>query len=206
MKILITLTLALSTLAFNSVQAEEYDEGVEYIALSQAVPTKNPDKVEVREIFWYRCPHCYNLEPLVKNWKKTKPDNVDFIQYPVMFSKRTEMGAIQYFTLETLGLVDALHERLFVAIHVQNRTFNKNSFAKWVAQLSTYEEADVIKVINSFAMRMNINKATINSKKYNANSVPMFVVNGKYITNGTIAGSNRELFKVVDFLVAKESK
>jgi thiol:disulfide interchange protein DsbA len=200
-------TLILTLFLGNALATGDYDEGVEYLKIAKPVATQNPDKVEVREVFWYQCPHCFDLEPVIKNWLKTKPDNVDFVQSPVMFSFRTEMGAKQYYTLVELGLIDKLHEPLFKAIHEQKKRFNTDkTFANWVASVSSVDAEKVLKTMKSFAVRIQINKATISTHKYGITGVPVVIVNGKYLTNATLAGSHQDMMQVVDFLVAKESK
>lgn len=53
--------------------------------LNKPVKTITGDKIEVRELFWYYCIHCYNLEPLINSWLKTKPSNVEFVRQTAIF-------------------------------------------------------------------------------------------------------------------------
>jgi thiol:disulfide interchange protein DsbA len=46
---------------------------IDYIVLKKPVKTVTGDKVEVRELFWYYCPHCYGLEPTLNAWLKKLP-------------------------------------------------------------------------------------------------------------------------------------
>ncbi|MBA5248899.1 MAG: thiol:disulfide interchange protein DsbA/DsbL, partial [Gammaproteobacteria bacterium] len=88
-KILLALLMTISVYA----QADDYDEGIDYIALAKPVKTITGDKIEVRELFWYYCPHCYNLEPILHAWLKKLPANAEFVQQPAVFSKRWKKGA-----------------------------------------------------------------------------------------------------------------
>ena len=54
--------LGLLLMPFSNTLAE-YTEGIEYERLASPVPTVDANKVEVVELFWYGCPHCYRLEP-----------------------------------------------------------------------------------------------------------------------------------------------
>ena len=72
----------------------EYSEGIDYLELKKPVPTVSNDIIEVRELFWYYCPHCFNIEPKVQSWLKTKPNDVQFIRQPAVFSERWVNGAI----------------------------------------------------------------------------------------------------------------
>jgi len=200
--ILLTLLFIFSTYT----QADDYDAGIDYIVLEKPVKTTTGDKVEVRELFWYYCPHCYNLEPTLNAWVKKLPANAQFIRQPAMYSDRWAKGAIFYFVLEKLNLLDKLHEPLFDAIHKKKNSFkSKASFIDWVANFGV-DKAKIEKAFGSFSVRVKTNKAKLNTKKYNLEGVPAIVVNGKYWTDATHAGDHNRMLEVVDFLIKKESK
>ena len=112
--------------------ASENNPGYEKLASAQ--PTQNPDKVEVIEFFWYGCPHCYSFEPLIDKWSKTKPDNVQFIRQPAIFSKLWGKHAKAYFTAEALDAVDKIHTDFFNTI--QNLKRNCKLKSSWPLFLS----------------------------------------------------------------------
>jgi thiol:disulfide interchange protein DsbA len=200
MKKIIAILLVISNIAF-----ADYEEGMEYQVLDKPMPTVTGDKVEVRELFWYGCPHCYHLEPTLNHWLKNKPKEAEFVRQPAIFSKRWAIDAGYYYTLENLGLTEQLHEALFKAIHEQNKRFNTpESFINWVASFGVDKEK-VAKTLNSFNTKTKVRKAAIATNKYKVTGVPVIIVNGKYITNATQAGNHNEMLKVVDFLVKKES-
>ncbi|MDC9714640.1 MAG: thiol:disulfide interchange protein DsbA/DsbL [Gammaproteobacteria bacterium] len=202
-KILFTLLVAFSSL---TTFAQDYEAGIDYIVLDKPVKTTTGDKIEVRELFWYYCPHCYNLESTLNAWLKKLPANAEFVSQPAVFSKRWKKGAIFYFVLEELDLLGKLHGPLFSAIHTKNKNFNsKENFIDWVVSFGISREK-VEKAFNSFTVRIKLNKATLNSTQYKIMGVPVIVVNGKYWTDATHAGSHTDMLKVVDFLIKKESK
>ena len=43
-------------------------EGTDYVELKPPQSVDSPGTVEVFEFFWYRCPHCYALEPDLEAW------------------------------------------------------------------------------------------------------------------------------------------
>jgi len=201
-KILFVLFVAFSSFVF----AEDYEADIDYVVLDKPVKTTTGDKIEVRELFWYYCSHCYNLEPLMNAWLKTKPDNVEFVRQPAVYSQRWLNEAIFYFVLEELDLVEKLHEPLFNAIHVQKKKFNsKQSFIDWVASFGV-ETGKVEKAFDAFSVRIKVNKSKLSTLKYKINGVPTVIVNGKYLTDATHAGSHIDMLKVIDFLIKKESK
>ncbi|HYQ73338.1 MAG TPA: thiol:disulfide interchange protein DsbA/DsbL, partial [Gammaproteobacteria bacterium] len=120
MKSVTTLLLALSFVVMlpGMAQANEYQEGKEFLLLSTPQPTSTgDDKVEVVELFWYGCPHCFDLEPEVQAWLERKPDYVELVRMPAIVGPRWELLAQAYYTAELLGISDKIHPALFEAIH-----------------------------------------------------------------------------------------
>jgi protein dithiol oxidoreductase (disulfide-forming) len=203
----IRLFLSIILLSFSSaIFAETFTEGKHYIALDKPVKTTVADKVEVRELFWYYCPHCFNVEPVLSNWVKKLPNNTTFIRQPAVFSDRWINGAIFYYVLEQLDEVDRLHSQLFEAIHLQKRAFiDQEDFVEWLVEHGV--DNDVANsAFKSFSVRIKVNKSKLNTVKYHTSGVPALVINGKYWTDASHAGGELEMFKVADYLIAKESK
>jgi thiol:disulfide interchange protein DsbA len=203
----IKLILSVLFLSFSTViLAGSYVEGEHYIKLDKPVKTITKDKVEVRELFWYYCPHCFNVEPVLSNWIKTLPSNAEFIRQPAVFSDRWINGAIFYYVLEQLGEVDRLHGKLFDAIHLQKTAFvGQGDFVSWLSDHGI-DKSKANNAFKSFSVRVKVNKSKLNTVKYHTSGVPAIVVNGKYWTDASHAGGEFEMFKVVDYLIAKESK
>ena len=65
------LLTALMLLVSTAVMAEAPQSGTEFSPTTQIIPTDNPAKIEVTELFWYGCPHCYALEPQLAAWVKS---------------------------------------------------------------------------------------------------------------------------------------
>ena len=109
------------------LMAEQYSEGVEYTKYGKPFPVSTGDKIEVREIFWYGCPHCYTFEPYINAWKKTKPANVEFKRVPAIFRPDWEVQARTYYALSNMGVIEDLHGKIFSAIHKdKKRLYKKN--------------------------------------------------------------------------------
>jgi thiol:disulfide interchange protein DsbA len=119
--ILLACALPLTAGAADPVTPPPFQEGKDYVRLPTPVPTSTPDKIEVVEMFWYGCPHCYDLEPVTQEWLKRKPDNVVFVRMPVAFGANWEPGARAYYAAEALGVLDQLHPLLFEAFHKKRK-------------------------------------------------------------------------------------
>ncbi len=184
----------------------QYDEGTQYKRLAAPVPTVDANKVEVVELFWYGCPHCYRLEPDLNKWLKTKPANVVFVRVPAVFRPLWAFHAKVYYTAEVLGVLDKVHEPMFDAMHVQRRKMAsvdevKALFAQYGVTSEQFDNA-----FNSFAVDAKVRRATDLTRRYGIEGVPALVINGKYVTDGVMAHGHDGMLKVTDYLISKESK
>ena len=190
--------------------APQYSEKIHYESVIPAQPTSTDKKVEVVEMFWYGCPHCNSLEPYVNRWKKKIPANATFVRMPAIFNPRQrpewELHARAYYTAEILGALDKIHGAMFEAIHGQKRQLNTEAKIKKFFSEHGVSEKDFGRVFRSFAVEAKVRRATDMSQRYGIRGVPALIVNGKYRTSAQQAGSNAKIFRVVNFLVDKESK
>lgn len=180
----------------------QFLEDVEYKRVTpQSVETGS--KVEVREFFWYGCPHCFTLEPSLTKWLKTIPKNVQFVRTPAVFNERWAVHARAYYAFESLGITEQMHKALFHALHVDKRPLNDaNSLAAFVAEKGGNRTA-FLDAFNSFGMQANLSRATQLARAYNLESVPTLIVDGKYMTNANIAGGYEKVPQVLNFLIKK---
>ena len=180
----------------------EFLEGVEYTRVNPQ-PVETGNKIEVREFFWYGCPHCFSLEPILEKWLKTLPKNAQFVRTPAVFSERWAVHARAYYAFEALGITAKMHPALFYAINVEKRPMNDaDSIAALVADKGGNRQA-FLDAYNSFGMQASLNHATQLAHAYNIDSVPTLIVDGRYMTNANIAGGYDKVSKVLDFLIKK---
>lgn len=190
--------------SFTTTWAATFEAGVEYAVLNQPVATSDPNKVVVNEMFWYGCPHCFHLEPFVEKWSRTKPKGVVLERVPSVLNPGWIEGARAFFALKMMGENDKVHNKLFEAIHKKRqRLNNEDAYAKFVADLGV-DEKQFRDNYHSFPVDTMIRKNRQKERKYGYNGVPAIIVNGKYRTSASMAGSNDRLIEVVNFLVNKE--
>jgi thiol:disulfide interchange protein DsbA len=180
-----------------TVNAQElYKEGVHYELLPEPVATSTDDKIEVVELFWYGCPHCFKLEPQVESWLKNKPENVEFVRIPAVLGRHWEIGARAYYTAEELGILEQTHQAMFDAIHVQNRPMaDEQQLAEFFAEHGV-DQAAFEKAFKSFNVQAKFSRAQELVRRYRIRGVPSLIVNGKYKASS---------FDVVDYLISKEN-
>ncbi len=203
MKKLLVFLLLIASSACS--QAEEYKEGVHYKKLSQAVSTSS-DTVEVLEFFWYGCPHCYSFEPYIKSWKKTLSDNVQSSHVPAIFRPDWEIQARTYYALSNMGLIETVHGKIFNEVHKNKKDLNTLESMTTFLEQKGVDRKKFMEEYNSFGVDGLVRKAKKKQSEYKIQGVPGVVVNGKYLASGSMAGSYDNMVKIIDHLIALESK
>ena len=192
----------------------KWQPGVNYDPVVPAQPTSvAPGKVEVMEVFWLACPHCYALEPHIHSWLKSKPAYVEFVRVPVIWQDIHRAHARLYYTLEALGR-DDLIAKAFDTIHqdLENRTpplvgqSEEETFRlqQQFAVQNGVSADDFAKAYNSFSVSSNLQRAEEITQRYHVLGVPFFVVNGKYSSDVAKAGSESKLIELMNDLAASE--
>lgn len=185
---------------------EPIAEGFDYIRLKDPQPVSTGKKIEVLEVFWYQCPHCWQLEPELELWAKALPADVQLRKLPAVMSERWIPAAKLYFALNELRLTGKLHGKVFDAYHVQKLDLNKPEvLGAWVERQGV-PRAKLERSMNSFSVAASVKHAEKQVAAYQLEGVPAIVVDGKYVTSPSIAGSRARMFEVVDQLVAKARK
>lgn len=184
-------------------QDAQFVEGGHYEALRETQPVQTGDKIEVVELFWYRCPHCNRLQPFIAEWKERQPENAELVHLPAILNDNWAFSARMYYTLEALGLQEQLHSEVFNAIHQMRRPLNtREQFADWAAENGA-ERDQVLAAFDSFTVESKMSFATVMAGKYQITGVPAIIVDGKYRTSVSLAGSHEKLLEVIDYLVER---
>jgi thiol:disulfide interchange protein DsbA len=183
-----------------------FKEGANYAKVVPAQPTSvGPTKVEVVEVFWYGCAHCFALEPSIESWRsKGKPAYVEFVRIPAMWNEATRMHARLFYTAELLGKLEQLHGDIFREIHVKNNTLNTVEKITAFFREHGVSPDEFQKAFASFAVESKLQRADFLNRRYRIESVPTVVVNGKYRTDVGMAGSEPQLFTLIGELSASE--
>lgn len=164
----------------------------------------DPARVSVAEFFWYACPHCYSLEPHLQSWLKNKPDYVDFELIPATFNRpNVLLHARTFYALQAMGLLDDLHGKLFHAIHDEKRRLQTQGEIEAFLKDNEVDTQTFNKMLSSFGVSINLNKAGELAKDFEIRGVPTIVVGGKYRTEAMEAP---RMMQLVDFLIEKVRK
>ena len=196
---LIVLVLSLFC---SSAFSKDYQEGRHY-ELIEPLPTRNPEKIEVIEFFWFGCGHCFSLEQLIKDWKSEVSSEVDFFRLPVVWNAQTKTHAKLFFATETLRVPEAI-QGIFSAIHYNRKMMLSDKEIIPFFQGYGIQEDKYLAATNSFGLKNNLRKAELFAFKYGIKGVPAFIVNGKYKVSASREIGTEDLLNVVNYLIEKE--
>lgn len=201
--LIISAALVAASLFGMTAQAAE-KPAAPYVELTNPVPVAKPGKIEVVELFWYGCPHCYAFEPVINPWVEKLPSDVNFVRIPAMFGGPWDAHGQMFLTLEAMGAEHQVHAAVFNAIQKEKkRLTDPEEMAEFLATQGV-DKDKFLATFNSFAIKGQINKAKELAKKYEITGVPTMVVNGKYRFDIASAGGANEVLQLADQLIAKE--
>jgi protein dithiol oxidoreductase (disulfide-forming) len=186
--------------------------GVNYVPVVPAQNTSaEPGQVEVLEVLWLGCPHCYELEPFIEAWEKKKPAYVKFVQEHVMWGAAHRAHGRLFYTLETLGrgdlvtkAFDEIHRRGNMLISTSGNEAQSQQLGQAFAKANGVAEADFKREYNGFGVNTRLQRAEELMRRYRVESVPMVVINGKYRTDVSMAGGPEQLIQIINDLAAAE--
>jgi thiol:disulfide interchange protein DsbA len=202
--LIISAALVAASLFGIGAQANAEESKAPYVELSNPVPVAVPGKIEVVELFWYGCPHCYAFEPVINPWVDKLPSDVNFVRIPAMFGGPWDAHGQMFLTLEAMGVEHKVHAAVFNAIQKEHKKLtDKNDMADFLATQGVDKEK-FLATFDSFAVTGQIVKAKELAKKYEITGVPTMIVNGKYRFDIGSAGGADQALQLADKLIAKE--
>ena len=189
-----------------------WQAGKNYTVLVPAQPTNvGPGKIEVIEVFWYGCPHCYELDPYLESWRKNKPANVEFVRLPVTWSGGHKAHARLFYTLQALKRED-LHTKVLDTIHRQHNMLALNDEkaslpmqVEWAKQ-NGIDAKQFSDAWNSMWVATKVRQADELMRRYQIEGVPHMIVNGKYSFDVGSAGGHTQTLALINDLTAAEQR
>lgn len=183
----------------------QFKEGRHFRRFTTAQGTSSaPDKIEVAEIFWYGCQHCYDFEPYIDNWETELPADVEFVRVPVMWNTPHQIHARAFYTAQALGKIDEIHGPMFREIHINNNPLTTEASLQAFFEDFGVSEEEFQKTFRSFAINGKIKRAMNLTERYQVRSVPTLVVNGKYTTDAPDVASQQQRLDIANELVERE--
>ena len=201
----VALLYATAMLA-GSALAQAPAKGTNYIELNPPQPTESSGKIEVIEFFWYGCPHCYALEPLVEPWAKKLQKDVVFKQIPAVFNEQWGVAARVYFALDAIGEEARVRSALFDAIHKESlRITSESAVEEWLGKkgvsVEKYKAA-----YKSFGVESRVRRASQMTQAYKLDGVPTFAIQGRFVASASLNADRQQLLGVTDYLISEARK
>jgi thiol:disulfide interchange protein DsbA len=188
-----------------SIVADDYRAGKHYQILAEPIATRDSEKIEVIEFFWFGCGHCYSLENQLNSWEKKLSSNVDFWRSPITWNEMAKTHAKLFYAAEFFNKPEII-SNTFVSIHANQRMMTSDKELKPFFASFGVSEDKYQSLFNSFAMKNKIRRAETFGLKYEVRGVPAFIVNGKYKVSASRDVGTNELLDVVDYLINLERK
>lgn len=193
------------------VFAAEPKNGVDYSTLDTPARTNTGKKIDVVEFFLYSCPHCHALDPFLNEWVKKQGDHIAFRRVHMSFSGPGDPQAHAYATLEAMGQLGAMHDKIFRAIHVERNRLNTDAALLDFAVKNGIDKVKYLEFFNSFSVQTKMKSSAQLIKTYKLESAPSIVIAGRYLTSPSQAGrpgqselqSQQATLQVMDALLAK---
>lgn len=197
---IVIVVIGTGLFGMTSVHAEIV-EGRDYKVLENQQPVRSDDRIEVIEFFWYGCQYCNSLHPHIKEWLKNKPSDVDFRYVPAIFRDNWIPGAKAFYTIETLDIMETIHDKIYDAIHQDKINLTDESVLfGWVEKQGVVKEK-FVNIYNSFTIQNQVARSNQMTRQYQLTGVPALVIEGKYVTSGRQGGTPQLTIRILDEII-----
>ena len=185
------------------------EEGKQYEVLEGAAKPSARRKIEVTELFWYGCGHCYAFEPILEPWVKKLPADVKFTRSPAMWPTRRpgmpedlmKTHAKLYYAALAMNAVDKLHQPLFDALQKEGKGMYEDAEIAAVVKAAGVDGDKFVATMKSFAVNSQVTQADARQKAFKLSGTPELVVANYYKISASNAGGQKEMLDVADFLI-----
>jgi len=180
--------------------------GTDFEVLAAPQPTWGQGKIEVAEVFSYRCSHCKDFQPLVNTWKKTRmPADVRWEYVPGVFGGTWDTFAKAFFAAQTMGIQPQTHDKVFQGVFTEQAAGQgslediANMYSKWGVDKTKF-----LATMNSFGVNAKLARAKQFAMRSGVDGTPTIIVNGKYRVNVTPDRGFDGMLATTEYLVAQE--
>ncbi|WP_019023524.1 MULTISPECIES: thiol:disulfide interchange protein DsbA/DsbL [unclassified Thioalkalivibrio] len=191
-------------LATGTSLAREYRDGQNFRTIQPPIDTGLEDgKIQVVEVFWYGCPHCYSFEPYVQEWQKGLADDVEFVYLPAPMNDVWALHARVFYTAQKLEVLDEVHQAFYDAIHDQGRELRSESAILRFINQRGLDADEFREVMRSEEIRRKVTEAGQDVQEYGVEGVPTLVIDGEAVVSASMTRSHEEMLDVADFLIER---
>ena len=136
-------------------------------------------------------------------WKKSLPEDVNFVGVPAVWAPVMELHAKAYYTARALKVLDKMHIPIFEAMNLKKKKLQSEDEIAALFVDQGVSSDKFTKVFNSWGISQQVKIAQSKQRGYRTQGTPELVVNGKYRIS-TRAGGQQEMLKIAEFLIEHE--
>jgi thiol:disulfide interchange protein DsbA len=174
----------------------------DFRVINSSGPSGDSESIEVTEFFWYGCPHCYRFAPVIEEWRQSKPDDVEFRHIPAVLSERWALHGRAFFAARALNVLDEFHMAMFRAMHEDGKRMRSEAEIREFVDSLGLDGEEFVGAMNSLGVNTRMQRARDLQQTYGVSGTPSVVIDGRYITSGSQAGSFERMIQVIDERVA----
>ena len=194
-----TLGLALPRGAAAQGESPAIARPRDFTAIAPPVPVAAPPgAVDVVEFFSFACPHCFAFETPLEAWLQRKAPELRFRRSPVPFQRNFRNFQPLYVTLETLGLADTMPRRIFDAVHAERQRLDTPADIAAFMARNGVDADEFMRVFTAPDTGAKVAQADRLFDASGAGSVPMMMVQGRFLTSPFMARGAARALAVVD--------
>ena len=152
----------------------------------------------VQEIFYYACHHCQQIEEPLLKWANSVENNTVVEKVPVVLSPKQRMAAKHFYASKLLNIESDFSKKYFEEIQ-KGKLISDELAIKLMTQLGEKKDK-VLEAFNSNWVEKRIEKARELTLKLKVNTVPIFLLNGKYMIKRSSFDKDEVLFRYIERL------
>jgi len=202
---LLSLVLLIALAWSAPAPAGAFQAGEHYRVIDQPRTVRDGEGVEIADVFWYGCPHCYSFKPLLDDWIAANSERVRLVRLPALVNRGWQTHGQAYYAAQALGKADELHGVIFDAIHQEGQRLDQRRSLRSFFEQHGVAPENFDSAWESFAVDAHMRRARQLNSEYGIRGTPSVVVNGRYMTSPSMVGTYEEFFQLLDELVAREA-
>ncbi len=182
-------------------QVATYSAGTHYDVIEIPVKTITPGKIEVTEVFWYGCGHCFSFEPTLNKWVESLADDVELVKSPAIWAAQMEAHARIFYTAKALGILNQTHQKVFEAMHHERKAMlTEDEIGKFFSEFGISEK-QFKDVYTSFSVSSQVQQAGARARSFKITGTPELIVDGRFRISAQKAGGQKQMLDVADYLI-----
>ncbi len=162
-------------------QLREITEGVHYQVIDPPVAvTAEPGQIEITELFWYGCPQCAELEPMMTSWGDYLRGDLVLTRRPAVWHEIMRTHARLFYTAERLRVLPSVHGGAFEAIAEHGEPLRSEQEIEALFAEHGVDAERFAATWRDPAVRAAVDEAARRTDAYFAEQLPALIVNGRY--------------------------